>query len=286
MEAGTRRKLKWTEYVPQTLPTAADTTFYVCVLRDEDYDVSTLERDIRTAADTPDARIVSSYGGDVVELPWANRDKAYAVMTTILEAGCSLYTQTRMAVTVAPADLGPSKRLTPESLERITIRRTADAIENVARNRQARRFENSDEAMVNAITLIIAHYKTVYTHPSSWITSEGRDFVRYLRGYMFHNSDQAGSSSDEEVDTRAWEAPQTPVVLATERKRPIEAVEAAEDENLCLVCMDHVADTLVMPCMHQVACVGCSTKLRNTPNAAICIYCRGPVVSIEMDNKM
>jgi hypothetical protein len=52
---------------------------------------------------------------------------------------------------------------------------------------------------------------------------------------------------------------------------------------LCCVCLAAPADTLVMPCMHQVVCRTCSTQLMATPQARYCLQCTRPIVAVLMD---
>ena len=54
-------------------------------------------------------------------------------------------------------------------------------------------------------------------------------------------------------------------------------VEDNLDEEFCMVCLEVEPDTMVLPCEHRVACKSCSIKLRETPNAKICIKCRQPI---------
>lgn len=60
--------------------------------------------------------------------------------------------------------------------------------------------------------------------------------------------------------------------------------EEGEEEAVCMVCMDRRPNTLVLPCMHVVVCVACSERLKGTPNARQCIYCRQPIESVQQDD--
>jgi hypothetical protein len=56
-----------------------------------------------------------------------------------------------------------------------------------------------------------------------------------------------------------------------------------EEPVTCIVCMEKPADTLVLPCNHQVACRACSDRLKSTPNAHKCILCRQSITSVVTD---
>lgn len=53
-----------------------------------------------------------------------------------------------------------------------------------------------------------------------------------------------------------------------------------ESEKECMICMDRPADTLVTPCMHNVACSVCSLQLEDTSDAKICCQCRCEISGI------
>jgi hypothetical protein len=53
----------------------------------------------------------------------------------------------------------------------------------------------------------------------------------------------------------------------------------------CVVCMEHVADTIVLPCQHIVVCHLCSVKLAQSHFAKQCIYCRQAITEVLTDEK-
>jgi len=74
---------------------------------------------------------------------------------------------------------------------------------------------------------------------------------------------------------------------ATSKKRKSEAVAAAagggdQEVNVCQICFDQSANTRALPCKHTVVCKTCSDKLNDTPDAKICVACRGIIESIEL----
>lgn len=69
-----------------------------------------------------------------------------------------------------------------------------------------------------------------------------------------------------------------------EGPEPKRRKEKEEEENKdvdCVVCMETKADTRVKPCLHVVVCRACSDKLKDSPNARLCVFCRQPIESIE-----
>jgi len=53
-----------------------------------------------------------------------------------------------------------------------------------------------------------------------------------------------------------------------------------EEPVTCVVCCSSHADTMVLPCMHTVVCRQCSTKIKNTANATICLQCQKPITDV------
>jgi hypothetical protein len=56
-----------------------------------------------------------------------------------------------------------------------------------------------------------------------------------------------------------------------------------EPLQICAVCEDRPAATVVLPCSHVVVCQQCSHQLRNTADRAVCIRCRNPITMILSD---
>lgn len=63
---------------------------------------------------------------------------------------------------------------------------------------------------------------------------------------------------------------------------PLPAVgRPQEDDGVCCICMNEMADTIVEPCGHCVVCRKCSVGLRSTASARTCVRCRAPIVAID-----
>jgi Zinc finger, C3HC4 type (RING finger) len=76
-------------------------------------------------------------------------------------------------------------------------------------------------------------------------------------------------------------APTSAVAAAPTVSVAPEPVAASADE--CMVCMAVAATTVVLPCMHQVACAACSRRLADTENRRRCIKCRAPISDVLYD---
>jgi hypothetical protein len=51
---------------------------------------------------------------------------------------------------------------------------------------------------------------------------------------------------------------------------------AADEENMCVVCMDAPKDYLIVPCGHQCVCASCAEQLTKT-RTPTCPVCREPI---------
>ena len=79
--------------------------------------------------------------------------------------------------------------------------------------------------------------------------------------------------------------PKRPAVVDLTKEPSVSIPTFVEAPMNCIICEDAVADTLVLPCEHQVCCRACSARLKNTPNAAACILCRTPVSAVLWDGE-
>lgn len=105
-------------------------------------------------------------------------------------------------------------------------------------------------------------------------------------GQKKEEREEKGEEEREEEDEEEREKEQKRPPAKKQKKDEEEEEEKAVKAQVCMVCLDAQADTLVLPCMHSVVCRVCSTGLRNTNDANICIQCRQPISSIEMDDQL
>ena len=59
--------------------------------------------------------------------------------------------------------------------------------------------------------------------------------------------------------------------------------DASNAADLCMICMDAPADTLVVPCMHSVVCRSCSSSLKDTRDSNTCVRCRRAITEVYAD---
>jgi len=60
--------------------------------------------------------------------------------------------------------------------------------------------------------------------------------------------------------------------------------EEADLRDTCMICLDAFADTIVLPCEHQVVCQKCSNQLASTPDSQTCVRCRRPIHTVLQDS--
>ena len=56
-----------------------------------------------------------------------------------------------------------------------------------------------------------------------------------------------------------------------------EELQKLGDKGVCTICAERPADSITMPCRHQVACATC---LRSQPDLVVCIYCKKTIKSV------
>jgi len=284
-----RRKLKWTEYKHSFHGRLGpDETFIVCLCRGnntEDFD-GIVQRCNTALGLTPSFGQVTwdlTYGGHAFELPWKAHRQAYRVLDHLLRVErLSVFTQTRMCVNLLPAQLNEGDTCTPEWMERVTARAMRQEVEQWA----AVLGDGSNTGKwARAVETMCWQYKVVYAHEASWITEEGKALVRWLRS-LVPSPDPL--SSDEEVyvsdveDATRKRLP-SPIPMPPSKVPRLE--EKEEEGTICMICLVQRADTMVLPCGHQVVCRVCSPLLQKTILARKCAYCQQPLTVILQDEQ-
>lgn len=286
------RPLKWTEYV-----IFGDPTFIVCIIGsglNEEPEAAAREALATALGADHSCSFVWVNGKYCLSMQSADRALAYPAMTVLLHLGHTLYTQNRMPINISASDLPDDVQLTPTFLELYHIRE--------------QRKECGDNVK-KAEYLWDKSGQICYHHKASWLTQEGRDFVDWLYNqfraalarYMYTTlneepkvysaesndeevpdeepSDEEVANAEEDDDDDGEEEEQEEVAVIDE-----DSVTAAlEAPQACVVCMDARANTLVLPCMHCVACMACSKRLKDTDNRDKCIVCRQRIEEICAD---
>jgi hypothetical protein len=134
--------------------------------------------------------------------------------------------------------------------------------------------------------------------PYNWSTDEGRVFSAQLRARFnkpvvpkthvqksrFANARYVAACRQHGIlFAGGWGACEPPFVEAavveTAVKKP-HVEEDVEEEQECMICLDAMADTLVLPCEDRVVCKACSIGLRATPDVRTCVKCRRPITHV------
>lgn len=230
---------------------------------------------IRTLIDDPSlgrVEVREFIGHEYIAMECKDERFFWRAMEAFLRHGLGVFTQCRLCVNL-PVDQFPGgdAPLTPEMAERMIIRdahkqcNARDLNDDEEWCRRCASRETCVHKREYAYCRLFCSSSPCYNHESSWLTDEGRAFVRWIRASL-GKSDEA-VSSDEEYEERA--------------PAPILIIEEKEDwRDECIICMDAKANTIVLPCGHTVVCSACSVKLRDTNDARTCVRCRRPITSI------
>ena len=91
--------------------------------------------------------------------------------------------------------------------------------------------------------------------------------------------DSQGGSGSTAPDSKGDSSRAAPLPIATPAVPPgaVPTMAVHPIVNVCCICLDKPADTMAWPCEHVVVCRSCSTKLRSTNDAHVCVHCRRPI---------
>ena len=288
-----RRKRKWHDYIPGK-DDKPDDMQPVCIIhegRGANYNFHTTAYDrvrptddeliawIRDYINDPalgKVEVRDFVGRDYIAMQWKDEKYFWKATEALFRRGIAVNTQCRLTgcwFDPMLMDPLPVSGFTMEYLEK-----------SMAKKYKAKLSESRFSYLPNEV---------VFTHESSWSTPHGKDLVRFVRQGLKKRSVDECSSSDEEttyppthglpMDTpeppakkaRLEEPPSTAVVV------PEPAVSAESDtRDDCCICLVNKANTLVMPCGHSIVCSECSDQLKKTPNAKLCVLCRGEISEV------
>lgn len=127
----------------------------------------------------------------------------------------------------------------------------------------------------------------------NWKTERGVAFCKRIRELCPYRIESVSTvemlsnltqGPDGAVEDAAIDYPLSIVIVpdeddVTDIVPPMEIDEPVD----CVVCQDRKADTLVLPCQHQVVCTQCSNQLVGTPNEFKCVVCRGDIDTVLCD---
>jgi len=215
-------------------------------------------------------------GRPYVAMQWKDRRYFWLAMEAFLLHGISIMPQTRLSGTwFAPEDLiRPWSPTTAEEALVSVLRRSKE--------------EDAPGAWIQRHDGDLPHW-----HPNAWHTAAGKAWVADLRREAHKATESSSSDEDWSMSGLDDVAEAAPVASAEESKAAAEQQAtlptippvASEAVQQCVVCMEKPADTLVLPCMHQVCCRLCSNALKMTPNALKCILCRQSITDVLADKQ-
>lgn len=144
-----------------------------------------------------------------------------------------------------------------------------------------------------AISILFGHGIRTYTKHWNWATDEGRAFCSELRGWLrkrkpvsVMNDRFNWSAFREQMEKHGisyaggWNQYVPTHLVAIESPTKKVAHDDAQQEDVCMICLDRKPSTLVLPCMHQVVCDVCSKQLDKTPDNKICVQCRCAIETV------
>ena len=123
----------------------------------------------------------------------------------------------------------------------------------------------------------------------NYITDEGKEFCNYLRKLkkLPEMTDEDYLHKDNYFN---WPLFQNydketlltldPIMVLVESPNKKLKEEIKEELQECMICLDKIADTMILPCEHVVVCKECSIGLRNTNDHHTCVRCRRPITDI------
>lgn len=208
---------------------------------------------------------------DYLSVHWTEYDKRFIVLTVLLQMGYSFQAQTKTQPFFSPKD--GDREFTPESLEK----------KSIAQCRQFLFLKESDRrkpALENFID-------DSFCEEWNYITPEGKAFAKELReGVKKWKYDSKRENFYKDPLFQSYD-PNTLLSLPINTERPkkkqkttVVIIESSEDEEKtedipsCVICYEKEANTMVLPCEHNVVCKECALKLEGTKNSNICVLCQ------------
>ena len=230
-------------------------------------------------------------GNEYVAVHWRDTNRIFDVLNVLLQMGIkfSLFAKNKPSVYLEDYPLNREK------IDKIMMRE----IDNVI--------------MWRGYNKVKSVFGSRIFDPWNWQTKEGKDYCakitsdvnfsltdaekrNYTKWPIMMNMDvntlldlplSGPVISSDPVEPSASSDPVEPSVSSdpVEPSTPSEENNSSKkrksiDETICVVCLEAVADTMVLPCEHCVVCKNCSVALRSTSNAHTCVYCRAVIEHI------
>lgn len=227
---------------------------------------------IRVSTGAQSVHVVSNYGRNALSLDvGTDYDKRRAVLDAALRhlphQSLRLTLQNRLGPTFGRGDV-----VTVTTMEQQFIY-------------MCERYDN-DRSLVLLLNMMMSGGGRPVCHEGMWSTDAMRFNVRRLvdsrkiAKFVSDSRDvwEFGAVVDEQLDwphvvsTAELDAPATTTATA--------AVDVSGDKEPCMICLDRMPNTMVLPCMHVVVCTLCSAGLRSTPDKNTCVQCRRSITSV------
>ncbi len=201
-------------------------------------------------------------GRDFLIIHWSEYILIDNVLNALLSIGLKFVTHNKLEV-----QFDPSKGDSFYSQE-------------IAENKFIERFTNFEKECpdTNIQNIFISTNKHSILHYWNWKTIEGKQFCHRVRQKLGKND----SCQKSEHNYYNWTIFQNydPNTLKSIESNNIFDNNDIVDDEICIICMDNIADTMVLPCEHTVVCKKCSAKLKMTNDAKTCVKCRREITSI------
>ncbi len=219
-------------------------------------------------------------GHPYITIHWTEYNKHVAVFNAMLELGISFKTTGNLKTYFhATKDNQYSRQI--EEIK---------AIQQFDKNKKL-----FDISLIDYIDLIPGNGRN-WLKEWNWVTTEGKNFCKQLRRelrkkpynlnskdnylnwdiFKNYNPNTLQSIVPEVVDSSPSESEiqDSPSPLVSQDE------DEMSDDNICMICMDNVANTMVLPCEHCVVCTECSVRLRDTADKETCVRCRRRIAHI------
>ncbi len=206
---------------------------------------------------------------DYLSVHWTEYDKRFIVLTALLQMGYSFQAQTKTQPFFSPKE--GDKEFTLELLERKSIAQCKEFL-------RLKEINKNKPALENFID-------DSFCEEWNYITPEGKAFAKELReGVKKWKYDKKRENFYKDPLFQHYDPNTLLSVSINERPKKkqkiivIESSEETEEEKtLCVICYEKQADTMVLPCEHNVVCKICALKLEKTKNSNVCVICQRPI---------
>ncbi len=235
--------------------------------------------------------ITSSYGGDIMEIPYTKRKLIPKVIDIALNGGMGIRMQTHLETFYGVND-GPYSL---EKSEELFLIKMNQADEFTKKYIHEQKF------------WYLADHRL-------WKTEHGKEFARQLQRQYPEKIRELKLDEPIYLPKTGLEdpaidyplEPPTPItapipILHSKMLAPLldenanigitppsvpnrlDPPPSPEQLETCFICLDRIANTMVLPCEHIVVCTECSAKLGATPDKKTCVKCRCPIGTVLWD---